>query len=66
MKTVLIIEGMSCAHCVRHVTDALEELSGVTSADVSLEEKTADVEHAETVTLGDMKAALTEAGYDVV
>ncbi|MDR2176785.1 MAG: copper ion binding protein [Treponema sp.] len=65
MKTTLKIEGMSCDHCVKHVTKALEELSGVKSAAVSLEEKSAVVDHEDAVTLAAMKAAVEEAGYEV-
>lgn len=66
MKTMLNIEGMSCPHCVRHVTEALTELDGVVSAAVSLEEKNATVEHDESVTAGALKNAVEEAGYEVV
>ena len=66
MKTVLNIEGMSCNHCVKHVTEALNEIPGVTAVQVSLEEKNAAVEHAPEVTLAQMKAAVEEAGYEVV
>jgi copper ion binding protein len=65
MKTTLKIEGMSCDHCVKHVTKALEELSGVKSAAVSLKEKSAVVDHEDAVTLAAMKAAVEEAGYEV-
>lgn len=66
MKTVLNVNGMSCAHCVRHVTTALEELDGVSGAVVSLEQNTASVEHDESVTSGQLKAAVEDAGYEVV
>jgi len=66
MQTVLKVEGMSCGHCVKAVTGALEELPGVTSAQVSLEGKTATVEHSGEVSLDQMKAAIEEAGYEVV
>ncbi|GHV62587.1 mercuric reductase [Spirochaetia bacterium] len=73
MKTLLKIDGMSCDHCVKHVKDALEEISGVKSAKVSLKENGAggmdggaDVEHDAAVTLAAMKEAVTEAGYEVV
>ena len=45
MKSSLIIEGMTCGHCVRSVKKALENVEGVTSADVSLEQNCAEVEH---------------------
>jgi copper ion binding protein len=66
MKTTLKIEGMSCEHCVKHVTDALEEIDGVSSAAVSLEGKSAAVEHGDGVSLEALKAAVAEAGYEVV
>jgi copper chaperone CopZ len=66
MKTTLKIEGMSCEHCVRHVTGALEGLPGVKKALVSLKEGTAVVDHEEAVGLEAMKFAVDEAGYEVV
>jgi copper ion binding protein len=66
MKTTLKIEGMSCEHCVRTVSKALEEISGVSSARVSLEEKSAAVEHGDGVLLETLKAAVAEAGYEVL
>jgi copper ion binding protein len=66
MKTTISIEGMSCEHCVAHVTKALKETAGVRSAKVSLKEKNALVEHADTVSLDTLKAAVNEAGYEVL
>ena len=66
MKTVLKIEGMSCAHCVRHVKEALEAVAGVKSADVNLQAKSAAVEHGDETSLAALRAAVTEAGYEVV
>lgn len=65
MKKVLSIGGMSCGHCVAHVKEALESVSGVTKADVDLGKKQAVVEGS---TLDDaaMKAAVAEAGYEVM
>jgi copper ion binding protein len=66
MKTMLKIEGMSCDHCVKHVTQALEGVAGVKSAKVSLKDKSAKVEHGDQVTQESLKAAVTEAGYEIV
>ncbi|WP_139905758.1 heavy-metal-associated domain-containing protein [Clostridium thermarum] len=63
MKKVLI-EGMSCGHCVRHVKEALEELKGVSKVEVDLATKTATFEGD--VTDAEIKAAIEDAGYDVV
>ncbi|MGL4362616.1 MAG: heavy-metal-associated domain-containing protein [Cellulosilyticaceae bacterium] len=60
----IIIEGMSCMHCVNRVKEALLELEGVTNVDVSLEDSWAIVEgNAEEE---EIRAALEEAGYDVI
>ncbi|MDR2110493.1 MAG: cation transporter [Spirochaetaceae bacterium] len=66
MTTTLKIEGMSCDHCVKHVTEALKAVAGVSSASVDLKGKTAQVEHGDTVTLDIIKTAVVEAGYEVV
>jgi copper ion binding protein len=66
MKTTLNIEGMSCEHCVHHVTKALKGVAGVSSAKVDLEKKSAEVEHDVSVTPGALKAAVEEAGYETV
>lgn len=56
---------MSCAHCVSHVAEALEEI-GAGDILVSLEEKSATVEIGEGITDEKIKSAIEEAGYDVV
>jgi copper ion binding protein len=66
MKTALKIEGMSCEHCVQHIKEALEAIAGVKSARVSLKKNSADVNHAENVTLPLMEKAVEEAGYKVI
>jgi copper ion binding protein len=65
MKTVLKIGGMSCEHCVKQVTGALEGVNGVKSAKVSLKASNAVVKHDEGASLEAMKAAVVEAGYEV-
>lgn len=66
-KVVLNVEGMSCQHCVKAVTDAVSALEGVSEVLVSLESKTAAVEYDESVvSLESIKDAIEEEGYDVV
>ena len=65
MKKKLNIEGMSCMHCVKHVKEALSEVEGVKSVDVNLEGKYAIVE-VDNASEEAMKAAVADAGYDVV
>jgi copper chaperone len=64
MKKKILIEGMSCQHCVGHVKEALEGLDKVTAVDVSLENKWAIVETNNSDQ--ELKEAIEEEGYDVV
>ncbi len=59
----LKISGMSCGHCVSHVKSALEDLEGVSLADVSLENHEAEVTLSDEVIDGDLIAAVEAAGY---
>lgn len=63
MKTKLAIQGMSCAHCVKAVEGALKAVPGVKKAKVDLKKASGDVEHADSVTLDALKAAVTDAGF---
>ena len=60
-----MIEGMMCMHCVKHVHDALAAIDGVTEADVSLENKSAVVKSEKEISDDVLRAAVTEAGYEV-
>ena len=66
MEKVLKVEGMMCAHCQKHVTNALAKLDGVTSVDVSLEAKTATVKADRDIPVAEFEKAITEAGYELV
>ena len=63
-QVTITIEGMMCAHCVKHVKDALEALPGV-SAQVSLENANAVCTYGEGVTTDRLKEAVEQAGYQV-
>ena len=65
MKKKILIEGMSCAHCVKHVSQALKDL-GAKDVDVNLDKKLATAEISEDITDEAIKAALDDAGYEVV
>ena len=66
MKKKILIEGMSCGHCVSHVKEALSDLNGVNSVDVNLDSKTAIIEASTDVKDEDIKFAIDDAGYEVV
>ncbi len=63
MKTTIHIQGMSCEHCVKHITQALKLVEGVKSVKVSLKDNSAVVDHKEDVGVDALKVAVTEAGY---
>ncbi len=63
MKKLIRVDGMSCKHCVMHVTEALKGVPGVKDVVVSLEEGTAVVDVDASVTDDVLKAAVTEVGY---
>lgn len=65
MKKELKIEGMSCMHCVKHATDALQAVPGVSSVNVDLESKTAKLELNAEVSNDALKKAVANAGYSV-
>ncbi len=65
MKKLLSIEGMSCGHCVAHVTSALKGVHGVTSVHVDLATKSAAVE-GDALDDALLTAAVDEVGYAVV
>lgn len=63
----LNITGMSCANCSATVGEALEDLDGVVEATVNYATDEGSVEYdPETVSLGDIYAAVEGAGYGVV
>lgn len=65
-KVVLNVEGMSCSHCERAVTNAVGELDGVASVIVDLAGKIAIIEYdSEKVSVDNFKQAIEEEGFDV-
>ncbi|MDP2013867.1 MAG: heavy metal-associated domain-containing protein [Actinomycetota bacterium] len=62
MKTYAIT-GMTCANCVRHVTEAIESVDGVTGVRVDLDSASAEV-HGE-VSAAALADAVREAGYSL-
>ncbi len=64
MTKTIKISGMHCQHCVVAVTQALQEIAGVTKVEVSLENAQAVVE-AEGVTDAALTEAVEDIGFDV-
>lgn len=62
-QTQLSVTGMTCDHCVRHVTDAISKVSGVHSVNVKLAEGIAVFEADASLDLQSVKEAVIAAGY---
>jgi copper ion binding protein len=60
------VEGMTCGHCVKAVTEELSELAGVLDVQVDLATGTAVVQSEAPLTESEVKAAVDEAGYTLV
>lgn len=64
-ETILDVTGMSCPSCVRHINDALGELSGVSKVDVRLDDGRVLVRHDPAAApVESLIGALGEAGYE--
>jgi len=64
--TILRIQGMTCGGCVNSVKTVLERLSGVSQADVSLENAEAVVQYDPSLAnIDQLKAAISDAGFEV-
>jgi len=64
-ETLLQVDGMSCASCIRHIDHALCEIPGVAKVDVKLREGTVLVTHDTTNASADsLIDALRDAGYE--
>lgn len=59
----LQVTGMTCANCVRHVTEALEAVQGVKRAQVDLEAQRATVDAKADTDVAKMLEAVEDAGY---
>ncbi len=66
MASTYTVEGMTCEHCVKSVTEELSEVPGVTGVEVDLPTGRVTVASAEPVADAAVRAAVAEAGYQVV
>ena len=60
------VEGMTCNHCVHHVTVALNEVEGVKDVKVSLAEKSVLINSEDSVNFETLRSAVEEVGYKLV
>ena len=65
MKTVTIkVKGMMCAHCEKHVADAVKALPGVADCKADKDAASAVVTLSGEVALADIVKAIEDAGYE--
>ena len=66
MKKIIKVDGMHCNHCKMRVEKVLKALSGVTSAVVNLEDKTAEIESDSEIDDTAINSAIDDAGFKVI
>lgn len=60
------IKGMMCAHCVQHVTDALNSLEYIAIQEVSLEKGIAIIDSRKVINEKEIESVISDAGYKVL
>ena len=66
MEKTIKVEGMMCAHCQKHVHDALAKMAGVTEVSVDLESGKATVTAGRDIPQAEFKQVIEDAGYELV
>lgn len=64
MKTIKV-KGMSCQHCVKAVTKALEEINGISDVRVDLGKGEASFNEAAPIDAEIIKGKIAKAGFEV-
>jgi copper chaperone len=65
-ESVFTVSGMTCGHCVSSVTEEISQIDGVRNVAVELDSGRVIVTSDQPVAEGDVRAAVTEAGYTLV
>jgi copper chaperone len=60
------VKGMTCGHCVNHVTEEVKKIAGVTAVDIALETGAVTITSDNNISSADVEAAVVEAGYEFV
>jgi copper chaperone CopZ len=66
MQKKILVDGMKCENCAKHVKEALMEVNGVTTAEVNLDKKLVIVETSGDVSDESIKLAVNTEKYNVV
>ncbi len=66
MTTVTLnVPDIHCGHCKSSIEDAVAELAGVERVEVTIDTRTVDVEHDDSVDLTAIVGAIEGQGYEV-
>jgi copper chaperone len=66
VKKKILVEGMKCENCARHVKEALSSVEGVLIADVNLAKKIVIIETRSDLRNESIKHAVNNEKYNVI
>lgn len=66
MKKIIMVDGMSCEHCVKRVTESINEIEGAKCLNVSLADKSVEIEYKDNLILSKIRGSIIDAGYEVM
>ncbi|MFD8493217.1 heavy-metal-associated domain-containing protein [Amycolatopsis sp. NPDC059657] len=64
-ETTFAVEGMTCQHCVKSVTEEVSALDGVTAVQVDLASGAVTITSTGDLDPAEVRAAVDEAGYQL-
>lgn len=62
----IVVKGMTCDNCVKHVKEALEALPGVSDVKINLQTGAVSFEDPEGHGVEDVRDAIEDAGYEMI
>lgn len=60
------VKGMTCGHCVNHVTEEVKKIAGVTAVDITLETGAVVITSESDIAPSEIETAVVAAGYELV
>lgn len=66
MKKKILVEGMKCENCAKHVKEALTNVEGVTNVDINLSDKYVLLDTVAYVSNEAIKNAINTEKYNVI
>jgi copper ion binding protein len=66
MATTLKVKGMSCQHCVKSVTKALNQIEGVKNVQVDLGKGEVRFDNTKEVASDRIEKVIEDSGYEVI